>query len=187
MLYTFMWIAFTLFSKLFEYEVINGQNENLGIEPFCNSSFQCLMSFWSTGLFSGGTDGMTNLVSFRNNYGIFIAIFIYNLFAFIIINTIFSNIFTGLITDAFGSHREKTTLYKEDKENLCYICNLDKTDASIKGINFKSHIKKHSIHKYIEFLIYLFLKDKNELTLHEKVVRDQIINNDISWVPYNEK
>ncbi len=179
-----MWIGFSLFSKNFVYEVTDEATGEVIQEPFCNSSFQCLLTFWSTGLFSGGTSDMTGLVSYKQSPNIFLQMFLYNFMAFILVNTIFGNIFTGLITDAFGGHREKTEHFEEDRDNLCYICDFSRATASVKGINFNAHIEEHSFVKYIKFLIYLFLKDPDDFTLYEKVIFDLIIENDIYWIPY---
>ncbi len=188
MLYVLMWIAFSFFSSHFSYEVVNNNNEPLPAEePFCYSSFQCLFAFWSKGLFGSGTSDMTNLASFKEDTGFFIGMFLYNFLGFIIINTIFSNVFTGLITDAFSNHREITEQFNDDRENFCFICDYSKEDASIDGVNFNEHLKLHGIHRYIEFLVYLFLKDQDDFTLYEKIIYDQIMDNDISWVPYKGK
>ena len=72
---------------------------------------------------------------------------------------------------------------KKDIENRCYICNLSKNKADLKGINFNRHIRDHSLTKYAEFLMYLFTKDPFDFTTQEKYIYDKIWSNDISWVP----
>ncbi len=131
-----MWVGFTFFSSSLAYDVGDPSGVN---EPFCNSSVQCLLTFWSTGLFSGGTNDLTGQISYRQSPGYFLGIFFYNFIAFIIINTIFSNIFTGLITDSFGSNREKRKHSDYDKNNLCYICDYSRTTASLQGKSFEKH------------------------------------------------
>ena len=128
---------------------------------------------------------MTEQLSFKNNPNAYMQMFLFNFCAFILVNTIFGNIFTGLITDAFGSHREKTQHFEDDKENLCYICDYSRTVASVQGVNFEEHQQKHDIKNYIKFIIYLFLKNHDDFTLPEKIVYDFILDNDISWMPYN--
>ena len=41
--------------------------------------------------------------------------------------------------------------------------------------------------KYFAFIIYLFSKQESDLTLSERIIYDQIKENNISWVPTNEK
>ena len=126
---------------------------------------------------------MFNTISFARNPWFSIGIFFYHLSAFLIINTILSNVFTGLITNGFDNYYEKSEEKHNDIENRCYICNLSKNKADKKGINFKNHIQKHSLSKYAEFLLHLFTKDPIDFTTQEKYIYDKIWSNDISWVP----
>ena len=181
-LYIFMWIGFVGFYNLFEFDVIDKEG-NSYTEPFCSSSLQCLLIFWSTGFINSGTSDMFNIISFAKNPWFSIGIFFYHLFAFIIINTILSNVFTGLITNGFDLFNDKTKQKQDDIENKCYICNLSKNKADLKGIKFNKHIKEHSLLKYGEFLLYLFTKETIDFTPQEKYIYDKIWDNDISWVP----
>ena len=177
-----MWIGFLGFFNLFEFEVVDKEGNSYN-ESFCSSSIQCLLIFWSNGYMNSGTNEMFNTISFARNPWFAIGIFFYHLFAFIIINTILSNVFTGLITNAFDIYHEKTTDKKNSIENKCYICNLSRFKADLKGIKFDKHIKEHSLLKYAEFLLYLFTKDTIDFTPQEKFIYDKIWDNDISWVP----
>ena len=177
-----MWIAFVGFFNLFEFDVIDKEGNSYS-ETFCSSSIQCLLIFWSTGYFNSGTNEMFNTISFARNPWFSIGIFFYHLSAFLIINTILSNVFTGLITNGFDDYYKKSEEKHNDIENRCYICNLSKNKADLKGINFNKHIREHSLTKYAEFLMYLFTKDPIDFTPQEKYIYDKIWSNDISWVP----
>ncbi len=183
-----MWIAFVAFENLFTYDVLEYRYSTLveldEKEPFCYSSIQCLLMFWSTGFFEGGTNELTGLLSYKERPGLFVAVFIYNFFAFIIINTIFSNVFTGLTTDAFGSFRDQSEHDEYDRENKCYICDFSRKMAATNAVDYNKHTNHHSITKYFEFLLYLFSKNVKEFTIQEKIVYDKILENDITWVPY---
>ena len=72
------------------------------------------------------------------------------------INTIFANIFTGLITDAFGENREKAWSNEIDKEERCFICQITKSECINSHIDFNDHREDHSVWKYIYF-VALFL------------------------------
>ncbi len=178
-----MWLAFEFFPNMFESEVIDYNSGEYIKEKFCTSSIQCAMIFWSNGLFDGGTDELMDMVSFRKNPGRFVGLFFYNFFAFVLIDTIFANIFTGCITDAFAAHREKTEAKIYARDNKCFICDLDREEAVERIINFEKHKKEHNIEQYIEFLIYLFTKNYEDHTLYERNIYSLIYENDISWVP----
>lgn len=48
-----------------------------------------------------------------------------NLFNILLL-IILINIVAGIIIDTFGSLREELSVYKEDLENICFICGYDK-------------------------------------------------------------
>ena len=77
LLYIFMWIGFVGFNQLFTYGVIDSNNEEMEVEPFCTSSVQCLLLFWSTGFFEAGTNEMIELLSYKDNPGLFIGILVF--------------------------------------------------------------------------------------------------------------
>ena len=61
-----------------------------------------------------------------------IGIIFYHLSAFIIINTILSNVFTGLISNGFDDYYEKYEQKQDDIENKAiYICNLSKNKTDL--------------------------------------------------------
>ena len=69
LLYNCAWIAMTGFSQLFKKETKYIDNEDYSDEePFCNSTFQCVLFFWSHGFFDSGTSEMTDLLSWRKDF-----------------------------------------------------------------------------------------------------------------------
>lgn len=52
--------------------------------------------------------------------------FIYDIIYITFFDTMFSNIVSGLMLDAFSSLREESEARADDKENLCYICNISR-------------------------------------------------------------
>ncbi len=196
-LYVFMWIGFQFFPALHTYEVVDMDNQAVEVdedgsgnminvqEPYCYSSIQCLIMYLGPGLWDG-VDDLTEQLSFKMHGGIALGIFFFNIAAFLLMDAMLSNVFTSLITDAFGDQREITDKIAKDKNELCYICNLENNDAASQGIDFVQHIKEeHDYMKYIIFIIYLFSKNPNDMTLYEKIIYDQIIDNNINWVPNN--
>ncbi|MCQ2818501.1 MAG: ion transporter, partial [archaeon] len=187
-LYAFMWISFQWFAELHTYEVVNMDNgeaydgEN---EPFCYSSVQCMLTYLGPG-FWDGVPSLSEQISYKEDPGRAIALFFFKIFAFLLMDAMLSNVFTSLITDAFSEQRDETDANVHDKEELCYICNLDSNGAAAEGIDFNKHRDEHSFMRYIAFIIYLFSKNSSDLSLYEKIIYDQIRENDISWVPNHE-
>ena len=70
---------------------------------------------------------------------------------------IFANVFLGLIADAFGELREVAWMKENDKNNICFICQIDSDTCAIKGIDFEEHVQnKHQLWNYVYFLSYLY-------------------------------
>ena len=146
-----MWTGFLFFSDLFKVDTINAQNEPVATEPFCTSSIQCLLYFINYGIRSGGGVGdLLGTPSFKDDYWFFMKIFFYEILFHLIIVMIFANVFLGLIADAFGELREAAEVKSNDKENICFICQINSDDCANKGIDFEEHImKKHNLWDYI--------------------------------------
>ena len=188
-IYIFMWTGFLFFSDLFKFDTINSQNELVSTEPFCTSSIQCLLFFINYGIRSGGGIGdLLGTPSFKDNYWFFMKVFFYEILFHLIIVMIFANVFLGLIADAFGELREAAEAKINDKENICFICQINSDECAIKGIDFEEHVtKKHNLWDYIYFLCYLYLKDENEYNLMEYKIMSSISEFNLSWIPYAGK
>ena len=52
--------------------------------------------------------------------------FSYDMVYFIFFEIMFGSIVSSLMLDAFSSLREEQDARTEDKENLCYICNVSR-------------------------------------------------------------
>ncbi len=184
LIYVFMWVGFQFFPQLFKYDVRDFYSEKKESEPFCNSSVQCSMLFWSKGFFKDGISKLTNKISFRNWPGQHVGIFFYNFISFVLINTLLNKLYTGSLVEAFRNARVKNKAIAEDKENKCFICDLHRDKATEKHINFFQHNNiEHNPTDYIEFIDYLCCKDFNEFTINEMIIYDALIDNDIYWVP----
>ena len=188
LLFVFMWIAFLFFPEQFQEEAKTADGEDIdGEEPFCNSSFQCFMFFISQGLFDDGTHEMIGNISFRKSPGFFVGMFFYNMIAFLIIGVIASNIFTGLISDAFSEFRQITVDKNESLDNQCFICDLSRDDCENGGENFDYHRNNvHNVSRYFYFLCYLYTKNQDDFTSQEKTIWDCILTHDNSWIPHDK-
>ena len=55
-----------------------------------------------------------------------IARFTYDTIYGIFFGTMLANIISGIMLDAFSSLRDQTNELQRDKENFCYICNIER-------------------------------------------------------------
>ena len=188
-LYIFSWIAFLFLPKLFKSEVVDENNENLVDnnqqffeENVCSSSIQCFLYFANFGLSSGGSLDL-NLISFKSNYGYYLRQFFFEIFLFLLINMIFSNVFLALITDAFAEMRELAWKKENDKVNVCFICDLNKSDCINQNLVFDKHIQDHSKWKYINFMSKLILDDDIDFNNEEYYIWNLVKKRSINWFP----
>ena len=188
-LYIFSWIGFLFLPNLFKFEVVNkynenivDQNEEIVEEYMCTSSIQCILYFLNFGLSSEGSLDL-NLISFKNNYGYYLRQFFFDIFFFLFINMIFSNVFLALITDAFSEMRELAWKKENDKANVCFICDLNKSDCNIQKINYKTHIRYHLKWKYINLMCKMILEEDVELSKEEYYIQNLMKKRSIDWFP----
>ena len=187
-LYIFSWIGFLFLPHLFRFEVVDKNNEVVTEnqetieENVCSSSIQCILYFLNFGMSSGGAIDL-NLISFKNNYGHYLRQFFFSMFFFLFINMIFSNIFLALITDAFSEMGQLAMTNENDKNNICFICDINKGECINQNIEFKNHIKKHSKWKYINFMCKIILEDDIEFNREEFYVWNLMKKKSIDWFP----
>ena len=94
------------------------------------------------------------------------------------------NIFLGIIVSTFAQLRDDKKNRKDDTENRCFICNIDRQVFDKDGVGFEHHIRNdHYLWNYINYKVYLKEKDTTEYTGVESYISDLIKKEDISWIP----
>ena len=188
-LYIFSWIGFLFLPHLFRFEVVDKSNETIvdenqeSIEEMvCSSSIQCILYFLNFGLSSGGALDL-NLISFKNSYGFYLRQFFFDMFFFLFINMIFSNIFLALITDAVSELSGLAMTNENDKNNICFICDINRGECINQNIEFKNHIKEHSKWKYINFMCKIIMEEDVEFNKEEFYVWNLMKKRSIDWLP----
>ena len=152
----------------------------------CENLFECFCAVFDKGFKSDGgiggylqdwTPGEINVgrLFFDNAYNILIII-------------IMMNIVQGLTVDTFAVLRKQHEKDKEDRENKCFICGLEKESIE-RATNrpFKHHtFYEHNEWKYVHFIGYLEDKEETEYTGIESYVVEKIAKKDVSWFPQQE-
>ena len=105
---------------------------------------------------------------------------------------LFGNIISGLMLDAFGELRDTKDNLESDKNNKCYICNMDRERMEKEGQKFEEHIKnKHHLWNYIFYIIALEKKDDTEYSGLEYEINEKYNlpdeEMDVSWIPDGEE
>ena len=183
--YIYSWFSLYFLDEFFNFEVMEYESKHLVEESFCKSSIQCFFYMTQYGLTAGGGVGETlDKVSFKESPGIFVLRFFYDVLFFSFVTLILFNIFTGIIVGAFADLRDETNYNENDRNNVCYICQLDRDDCLRDNIDFDTHVKEtHYIWNYLYFLVYLHINDPNNLNSIENYVWEKLEEQDNTWIP----
>ena len=170
-------------------EIFHYDSESYITEPFCYSSLQCFLILINYGTHSGGGIGdVLPIISYKYDKNYFIGRLIYDLTFFIIIIMIMGNVTFGLIVDTFGSLRDETYEYENDRKNICFICQLSRDGCLIKNIDYEKHIKEeHNLWSYVDFLVYLHLYNANDFNKVEGAVWYKLPENNYGWIPHDTR
>jgi hypothetical protein len=192
-LYIFSWIGFLFLPHLFKFEVVDKNNEiiidqgqEVVEEYVCSSSIQCILYFLNSGLTTSGALDL-NLLSFKNDYGFYLRQFFFDMLLFLFINMIFSNVFLALITDVFTEMRDTAWENEINKIDVCFICDLNRSDCIYQNKEFDVHIQEHSKWNYINFMCKLILEDQVDFNREEYYIWELMKKNKIDWFPKKQK
>ena len=187
-IYIYSWLSIFYLRNSFDFgEAFEYSSANEIDEPFCHSSVQCLLMLISYGTRSGGGIG-DNLpvISFQNEFNIFISRFFYDMSFYVLVIMIMANVTFGVIVDSFGALRDESYKYENDQNNICFICQISRDGCLLKNIDFDDHVKnEHNIWNYVDFLCYLHFYDANNFTKDESFVWEKLIEKNYEWIPIN--
>ena len=105
------------------------------------------------------------------------------MFFFLFINMIFSNIFLALINDAFNEMGQLALVNENDKNNVCFVCDINRKECVEQNIKFKNHVEIHSKWKYIFFMYKIIMEKYDDFDNDENYVWDLMKKKSIDWIP----
>ena len=187
-LYIFSWIGFFYFPKMLSYEAVDRNNEIINPdemeESICSSTLPCILYFLYYGFKESSIE--MNLISFKYDTTYYFRQFFFNMISYIILYLIFDNIFLITITNAFDSMKEKLDSKDNEKYNVCFICSKTRNDCIEDNEDFDEHIEKHNMWKYIKYICYIILKNKETYSNDENYLWKQIKWKEMDWFPKYE-
>ena len=108
-----------------------------------------------------------------------------DLLFFIIVIVMLLNIIFGIVIDTFAQQRDLQAKTKENMENVCFICGIDRNSFDRKhrfGYDHHIHHEHNSMH-YLAFLVHLRTKNRVEYTGPETYVSKLLEQGDLSFFP----
>ena len=133
----------------------NGDGERL-----CTSYLNCFTYLLNSGLRSGGLPFNVKILDQKGFWGEFAI----NWMFYLIFSLLIMNIFGAIIVDKFDENRELNKKLYEEKENMCYICSIHRSNFEIKGIKFSQHREEeHNIANYFHYLMKINRTNEHDL------------------------
>jgi hypothetical protein len=88
-----------------------------------------------------------------------------------------------MIIDNFLTILRKEKKTRDEDQNVCFICGLDKTTFDTLSSDFRYHIKtEHNIWEYLSYA-YSIKHSKVHIQQADKEILEKIAEGDISWFP----
>ena len=153
----FLIIILILFSSGITFYFFNYDSEG---NQLCSSYLNCFIYLFNYGIRGGGLPFNIKILEQEGFWGEFI----FNWIFYFILILVILNIASGIIVDKFQDLREKNDELYEEKENVCFICSLHRSNFEIKGIDFEYHQQQeHNIGNYFHYLMRINRMDEHDL------------------------
>ena len=158
------------------------------VENECVTMLYCFATHLSYGMrFNGGIADRMEKASYTYEKGYYIARFFYEELYFLILVILMLNMIYGIITDAFSELRNKVEKINRDKEEVCFICGIDKETCEKKGEKFEEHLANvHNLWIYVEYMIGLRFVDIQDTNAINSYVIESLEQKELVWFPYDE-
>jgi len=155
---------------------------NLG--NVCDSFISCFLYNLQYGLRTDGGGIGDTLGQLKYGDPFYWGRFVYDWLFFIIMILIMLNSINGIIVDTFQDLREKNNEKEYKVHNICYVCDLDRNEFEMNGVNFDDHRTiHHSLWNYIHYIIKIKLTSPYELSSLESQVLYCLNQDKIDFLP----
>lgn len=163
---------------------INSSYTAAGLD--CATIYQC---FFTTLVFGvengGGIGGWFSYVPWSDT-SLFFGRFFFDFTFYILIILLILNMVFGIIVNTFGALRDARREIEDDMNSKCFICSIGSEIFQRQALGFEHHIKyEHDPWKYIDFFVYLDLKNDDEYTFAEEYVARKRAANENDYFPIN--
>ena len=147
------------------------------IESECGTLAYCFATHMDYGMrFDGGIADRMSARSYNLNKSYYLARFFYEM-AYFISQTV-------MLQEAFSELRNKEQKIEKDKNEICFICGIDKGTCEKNGQKFEEHINKvHNLWTYVDYILGLRFVDIQETNAINSYVMETIEKKELSWFP----
>ena len=154
-------------------------------DNYCSSLVFCFMSVLNQGLRNrGGVGDLMTRISFLRNTKHYIGRIFYDVTFFLLIVIIMIDLVFGVIIDGFMELSTAEEMHREDRENHCFICNVERKTMEKNRKNFDEHREgKHNLWNYVNYMVFLTFANLHDLNAINSYAKDKMSKGDIRWLP----
>ena len=165
-------------------------NEPAHIESECGTFAYCLMTHLDYGMrFDGGIADRMSRRSYNINPGMYLSRFFYEMVYFWSQTVMLQGMLFAIVIEAFSELRNREIEIEKDKNEICFICGVDKATCEKNGQKFDEHLnKEHNLWTYVDFILGLRFVDIQDTNAVNSYVMEKIERKELVWLPlYKEK
>lgn len=143
----------------------------------------CFITYFNFGIRSGGGIGdVIGAVPYGSSW--YWMRLVTDMVFYITVILLIMNMINGIIISTFSELREEDEKTREDQENKCFICSLEREKFENKKRNFERHRKiEHNYYTYIQYFITLrFIRD-SKLNSNESYILKCLENKEVAFFP----
>ena len=186
--YEFSSIAFFFLANynLFTFEIETPKkSRGFTLENKCQTLLYCFLTHLDYGIRSdGGIGYLMPIISFREDKQEYVNELIYISSFFIFITFILLTCVLVIIIEICNELDDEFNMFKNDMNNVCFICGGSREDFKYADVNFNHHISNdHDIYSYIDYMIGLKFADPQECNATNSYALDKFISKSIKWIP----
>ena len=181
----FVSTAFLLVILIFFYAALTLYFFNVkdDMTMLCSSYLECFLYLFNYGLRAGGVPFEPKIIDQRGFWGEFV----YSWVFYFLIILIILNIVNGIIVDTFQALREENNKINDERENICFICQIPRSIFESKGIDFEYHTSnEHNVYFYFCYLFKIKKRDVHDLNSVDFQVYNAIVDNKVEFFPLDK-
>ena len=160
------------------------------IESECGTFAYCLMTHLDYGMrFDGGIADRMSRRSYNYNPGMYLSRFFYEMVYFWSQTVMLQGMLFSIVIEAFSELRNREIEIEKDKNEICFVCGVDKATCEKNGQKFEEHTnKEHNLWTYVDFILGLRFVDIQDTNAVNSYVMEKIERKELVWLPmYKEK
>ena len=154
-------------------------------ESECGTFAYCLMTHLDYGMrFDGGIADRMSRRSYNYNQIMYISRFVYEMIYFWSQTVMLQGMMFSIVIEAFSELRNKELEIEKDKNEICFVCGIDKASCEKNGQKFEEHIsKEHNLWTYVDYILGLRFVDIQDTNAINSYVMERIQRKELVWLP----